>query len=56
MIESSYARVSARLLREWRVVTLSNAVAFALLADVAFNRARVVNGMLQAVGATAPAC
>lgn len=119
MIESSYAEVSTRLLREWRVVTLSNAVAFALLgavtlarrgpalqlalpaaviggavvatgacylfaqdwlhtivfgsyvglayagwlaavalllADVAFNRARVVNGVLQAVGAAAPAC
>jgi len=121
MIESSYAHVSASLLREWRIFTLTNAVAFTLLgavtlarrgsalqlalpaaviggalaltggawlfaqdwlhtivfgsyaglayagwlaavalllADLAFNRARVVNGVLQAVGATvtAPAC
>lgn len=119
MIESTYAQVSARLLREWRIFTLSNATAFALLgavtlarrglarqlalpaiviggavvvtgacylfaqdwlhtivfgsyvglayagwlaavalllSDLAFNRARVVNGVLQAVGAAAPAC
>jgi len=119
LIESSYAHVSASLLREWRIFTLTNAVAFALLgavtlarrgaalqlalpaaviggavvvtggawlfaqdwlhtivfgsyvglayagwlaavalllADLAFNRARVVNGVLNAVGAAVPAC
>lgn len=57
MIVTSYAHVSARLLREWRIVTLSNAVAFALLGAVTLaRRCSALQLVLPAVGAAAPAC
>lgn len=40
LIESAYANVSKQLLREWRIFTASNAVAFALLGAVALIRRR----------------
>lgn len=38
LIESAYANVSKQLLREWRIFTASNAVAFATLGAVALVR------------------
>ncbi len=38
LIESAYANVSKQLLREWRIFTASNAVAFGLLGAVALAR------------------